>query len=387
MVCFLHGLYYGIMQDASCNVEIENKVVTKVMNGTRLNVDTVSEVLLNNLNIAVICLDAKLAIILINQSAEMLLEVSGKRAKDHHIKDLLLNSDELCASLQEALSNGQPYTRRKVKLDLIIGHTITCDYAITPLEHPPRLLLELYPLDRYLKIDREESITAQNEVTRQMIRGLAHEIKNPLGGIKGSAQLLEKELNSADLKPYTDIIIDETDRLTSLVNRLLGPISLPQPASVNIHEILERVRKLIELESNPPIKVIRDYDPSIPDLYIDKELMVQVFLNIARNAMQSLEQTNEPRLQFTSRIERQFTIGHQKHRLVIKVDIIDNGPGIPDGLKEHLFYPMISGRPDGTGLGLSFAQAIIHQHKGLIEVESHPGETSFSVITPLETLK
>ena len=357
------------------------------MNDKRLKVETASEVLLNHLNIAVICLDAKLKIILINQSAETLLEVSGKRAKNLHIKNLLLNCEELCVSLEEALSNGQPYTRRKVKLDLIVGHTITCDYAITPLEDPSRLLLELYPLDRYLKIDREESITAQNEVTRQMIRGLAHEIKNPLGGIKGSAQLLEKELNSADLKPYTDIIIDETDRLTSLVNRLLGPISLPQPAAVNIHEILERVRKLIELEANPPIEVIRDYDPSIPDLYIDEELMVQVFLNIARNAMQSLSQVDLPKLQFTSRIERQFTIGHHKHRLVIKVDIIDNGPGIPDALKEHLFYPMISGRPDGTGLGLSVAQAIIHQHKGLIEVDSHPGETKFSVITPLEAIK
>lgn len=376
-----------MIQDASSNLGIEKAVVNSVMNDKRLKIETASEVLLNHLNIAVICLDAKLKITLINQSAETLLEVSGKRAKDHHIKNLLLNCEELCASLEEALLNGQPYTRRKVKLDLIAGHTITCDYAITPLEHPSRLLLELYPLDRYLKIDREESITAQNEVTRQMIRGLAHEIKNPLGGIKGSAQLLEKELNSADLKPYTDIIIDETDRLTSLVNRLLGPISLPQPAAVNIHEILERVRKLIELEANPPIEVIRDYDPSIPDLYIDEELMVQVFLNIARNAMQSLSQVDLPKLQFTSRIERQFTIGHHKHRLVIKVDIIDNGPGIPDALKEHLFYPMISGRPDGTGLGLSVAQAIIHQHNGLIEVDSHPGETKFSVITPLEAIK
>ena len=346
--------------------------------------ESTSDVILNHLNIAVIKLDTALKIDLINQSAETLLEVSGKRARNHHIKDLLLNCEELCESLMEAQLNGQPYTRRKVKLDLITGHSITCDYAITPLEHPSCMLLELYPLDRYLKIDREESITAQNEVTRQMIRGLAHEIKNPLGGIKGSAQLLEKELSNPDLKPYTEIIIDETDRLTSLVNRLLGPISLPKPSAVNIHEILERVRKLIELESNPPIDVIRDYDPSIPDLFIDAELMVQVYLNIARNAMQSLSHVNEPMLRFTTRIERQFTIGSQLHRLVIKVDIVDNGPGIPEDLKEHLFYPMISGRPDGTGLGLSVAQSIIHQHKGLIEVESHACETTFSVITPLE---
>ncbi|MFT7685426.1 MAG: two-component system nitrogen regulation sensor histidine kinase GlnL [Candidatus Azotimanducaceae bacterium] len=355
------------------------------MNRTKSNEESTSDVLLNSLNIAVVCLSAELKIDLINQSAESLLEVSGKRARNHHIKDVILNSKELCKSLADALLNGHPYTQRKVKLDLAVGHSITCDYAITPLEHPSRILFELYPLDRYLKIDREESITAQNGVTRQMIRSLAHEIKNPLGGIKGSAQLLEKELNNPELKPYTDIIIDETDRLTSLVNRLLGPISLPKPAAVNIHQILERVRKLIELESKLRIKVIRDYDPSIPDLYIDEELMVQVFLNIARNAMQSLAQEKEPILCFTSRIERQFTIGPERHRLVIKVDIIDNGPGIPDDLMEDLFYPMISGRPDGTGLGLSVAQAIIHQHKGLIEMESSPDETIFSVILPLES--
>jgi len=343
-----------------------------------------SEELLNNLSIAVVCLDQELNLSLINPSAESLLEVSGKRAIDHSINDIFLNSAELCASLKGTLSTGQPYTRRKVKLDLTTGHTITCDYAITLIEES-RLILEIYPLDRYLRIDREESITAQNEVTRQLVRGLAHEIKNPLGGIRGSAQLLAKELNSEELQPYTDIIIDETDRLCSLVDRLLGPISLPKPSSVNIHEILERVRNLIELEANPALKVDRDYDPSIPELIIDPELMVQVFLNIARNAMQSLTQVENPMLRFISRIERQFTIGNQQHRLVIRVDIIDNGPGIPEALKDHLFYPMISGRSDGTGLGLSVAQAIIHQHKGLIEVESSPTETKFSIITPLES--
>jgi two-component system nitrogen regulation sensor histidine kinase GlnL len=239
-------------------------------------------------------------------------------------------------------------------------------------------------LDRYLKIDRDESISTQQQITRQMIRGLAHEIKNPLGGIRGSAQLLERELATEDLRAYTEIIISETDRLTALVDRLLGPNSLPQPSLTNIHEVLERVRTLIELEADPDLEFKTDYDPSIPEVSIDPELMVQVILNIARNAMQSLEATQSSCLRFTTRVERQFTIGVTQHRLVAKIDIVDNGPGIPDELKHHLFYPMITGRPNGTGLGLSVAQSIVHQHHGLIEFESRPGSTTFSIFLPLE---
>jgi len=346
-----------------------------------------SEQILNNLNISVLVFDHELHLCSINQAAENLLEISGKRAIQHHISEIFLNSEELESILFEAMQSSQPYTRRKVKLDLTTGHSITCDYAITPIneDETPRLLIELYYLDRYLRIDRDESNTTHNEITRQMIRGFAHEIKNPLGGIRGSAQLLAKELQNRGLEQYTDIIIDEADRLTSLVDRMLGPKSLPEPGMINVHEVLERVRKLIELESEPPLAIYRDYDPSIPDSLMDAELMVQVFLNIALNAMQSLSGTELPQLRFVTRIERQFTIGVRQHKLVIKTDIIDNGCGVPDELKGHMFYPMISGRPDGTGLGLSVAQTIVHQHNGLIEFESEPGQTIFSVIIPLES--
>lgn len=345
-----------------------------------------SEHILNNLSIAVLSLDHRLSLRFINQSAESLLEVSGKRACNHPISEIIVNSEDLEAILFEALQTGQKFTRRKVKLELSNGHFITCDYAVTPMNDDewPQLLMEIYPLDRYLRIDRDESLTSHQEITRQMIRGLAHEIKNPLGGIRGSAQLLERELNDKELGQYTEIIISETDRLTSLVDRLLGPKSLPNPEDINIHEVLERVRKLIELEASPPIKIDRDYDPSIPDIKIDAELLVQVFLNIARNAMQSLEDVDNPKLTFVTRVERLFTIGAQQHKIVIRVGIIDNGPGIPEAIKEHLFFPMISGRSNGTGLGLSVAQSIIHQHRGLIEFESEPGRTAFSVIIPLE---
>ncbi|XOV90770.1 MAG: nitrogen regulation protein NR(II) [Pseudomonadota bacterium] len=345
-----------------------------------------AENILGSLSTAILCVDHELRLRFLNQSAEMLLEVSGARSCGKKVSDLMLNTTELEAVMYDALQTGQPYTRRRGQIFLPSGHHVTVDYAITPISENewPQLLIELYPLDRYLRIDRDEALRDHQEITRQMIRGLAHEIKNPLGGIRGSAQLLARELAEASQTEYTDIIIGETDRLTALVDRLLGPKTAPRPTSTNVHELLERVRRLIELESEGSIHISRDYDPSIPEILLDKELMLQAFLNIARNAMQCLADTSDPEIRFATRVERQFTIGSNLHRTVLTVDIIDNGPGIPESLKDHLFYPMISGRPDGTGLGLSLAQSIIHQHAGLIEVASEPGRTDFTVIIPLE---
>ncbi len=343
--------------------------------------------ILGNLSAAIVCLDHELKLRFINQSAEVLLEVSGTRLTGRKISEFLLNTGELESVLYDALQTSQPYTRRRCHLDLVTGHSVTVDYAITPISEDewPQLLLELYPLDRYLRIDRDEAVRDHQDVTRQMVRGLAHEIKNPLGGIRGSAQLLARELRDPGLQEYTDIIISETDRLTALVDSLLGPRSIPRLAATNIHELLERVCRLIELESASAIAVNRDYDPSIPEIEVDRELILQAFLNITRNAMQSLTDTNNASIRIVTRVERQFTIGARRHRKVIVIHIIDNGPGVPPALKDHLFYPMISGRPDGTGLGLSLAQSIIYQHAGLIEFESEPGKTDFSIIIPLES--
>lgn len=220
-----------------------------------------------------------------------------------------------------------------------------------------------------------------------LVRGLAHEIKNPLGGIRGAAQLLSRELPEESLKDYTNVIIEEADRLRNLVDRMLGSNKLPNLAPTNIHEVLERVSSLVEAESQGSITLVRDYDPSIPDLLLDREQMIQAVLNMVRNAMQAIAGQNDLRLgriTLRSRTLRQFTIGHTRHRLVCKVEIIDNGPGIPAELQETIFYPMVSGRPDGTGLGLAIAQNIISQHQGLIECESHPGHTVFSLFLPLE---
>lgn len=341
---------------------------------------------LDNLNTAVLSLDHELKVCFINQSAENLLEVSGKQSIGSKISELILQSKEMEAILYDTLQTGQPYTKRKSCLRLINGNQVTADYTITPLSDDewPRLLVELHPLDRWLRIERDEGIRTQQATTREMIRGLAHEIKNPLGGIRGAAQLLTEELPDDSLAEYTNIIIEEADRLKELVDRLLGPNRPPQLESTNIHEILERVIILIEAESRGAIEFHRDYDPSIPNIQADTGQLFQAFLNITRNAMQALQETASPQITLVSRTERQFTIGMRQYRLVARVDIIDNGSGITESLKGQLFYPMISGRAGGTGLGLSVAQSIVNLHQGLIEFDSEPGKTVFSVILPLE---
>ena len=342
--------------------------------------------LLNSLNIGILTLDHELQLTYINSAAENLLGVSSARALGNSIKEVLQHSAELEAVAYDAIQSGQPYTRHRAELFLFDGQSLTVDYTVTPTNDGewPSLIIELYALDRYLRIDRDEALRGHHEATRQMIRGLAHEVTNPLGGIKGSAQLLARELNDPHYTEYTDIIVTETDRLTTLVDRLLGPKTAPKPVMQNIHELLERVRILTELEAALPLKIVRDYDPSIPEIELDPELMIQVFLNIARNALQCLTEIKQPALRFKTRTERQFTIGTRLHRIVTRIDIIDNGPGIPLFLKDQLFFPMISGRPDGTGLGLSFAQSIVQKHQGLIEFESEPGRTQFSIILPME---
>lgn len=375
-------LVWFLLSDTPMQANIQNKHSVLPI----LREQTMTEDILNHLNICIVELDDQLRLTFLNAAAEALLEVSGNQVKDSHIGDIFQFASDIESILLDAMLTGQTFTGRKVKLELVSGNSVTCDYCVTPVrtDRGSNAIIELYPLDRYLKIDRDENITAQHLISRQLVRGLAHEIKNPLGGIRGSAQLLERELPTQELKAYTEIIVDETDRLTALVDRLLGPNALPQPTLTNIHEVIERVRTLIELEADPELELISDYDPSIPEVSIDLEQMVQVVLNVARNAMQSLEGNPHPLLQFKTRVERLFTIGSVQHKLVAKIDVCDNGPGIPEELKEHLFYPLITGRSEGTGLGLSVAQSIVHQHGGLIEFESRPGRTVFSIYLPLE---
>ncbi|MGA4447257.1 nitrogen regulation protein NR(II) [Ectopseudomonas chengduensis] len=352
--------------------------------------DALHRLLLDNLTTATLLLNSQLCLEYMNPAAEMLLAVSGQRSHGQFISDLFTESPEALSSLRQAVEQAHPFNKREAVLTSVTGQTLTVDYAVTPLfsKGETLLLLEVHPRDRLLRITKEEAQLSKQETTKLLVRGLAHEIKNPLGGIRGAAQLLSRELPNEELKDYTNVIIEEADRLRNLVDRMLGSNKLPSLAMTNIHEVLERVANLIEAESQGGITLVRDYDPSIPDLLIDREQMIQAVLNIVRNAMQAIAGQKHDmglgRISLRTRTLRQFTIGHTRHRLVVKVEIIDNGPGIPPELQETIFYPMVSGRADGTGLGLAITQNIISQHQGLIECESHPGHTVFSIFLPLE---
>jgi two-component system nitrogen regulation sensor histidine kinase GlnL len=221
-------------------------------------------------------------------------------------------------------------------------------------------------------------------VTRSLVRGLAHEIKNPLGGIRGAAQLLEAELLSNELKEYTQIIIEEADRLQQLVDRMLGPNKLPKKQLLNIHDVIERVRTLVIAE-NPAVEVWRDYDPSIPDLYGDNDQLIQSILNIVKNAVSALAKTADPKITLKTRVARQMTLGSKRHKLVAKIQVIDNGPGIPEEIREKIFFPMVTATEGGVGVGLSISQSLINKHNGLIQCESRPGKTVFTIWIPLES--
>lgn len=354
-----------------------------------MNTDAAHRLLLDNLNTAIVLLNDSLRLEYLNPAAEMLLAVSGQRSQGQFISELFTEAPEALPALRQSVEEAHPFTKREALLTTLSGQSLTVDYAVTPIINhgTTLLLLEIHPRDRLLRISKEEAQQSQIETTKVLVRGLAHEIKNPLGGIRGAAQLLARELPGEALKDYTNVIIEEADRLRNLVDRMLGSNKLPSLAYTNIHEVLERVASLIEAESQDCTMLVRDYDPSLPEVFIDSEQMIQAVLNIARNALQALAgQTlvEPPRITLRTRALRQFTIGHVRHRLAIRLEIIDNGPGILPDLHDTLFYPMVSGRPDGTGLGLAITQNIISQHQGLVEFESQPGRTVFAIVLPLE---
>ncbi|WP_373975917.1 nitrogen regulation protein NR(II) [Chitinibacter sp. SCUT-21] len=253
---------------------------------------------------------------------------------------------------------------------------------VSPIEsEAANLILEIRRIDQQRRIVNEERLQVQQQANRELIRNLAHEIKNPLGGIRGAAQLLAHELPDPQLKEYTQVIVDEAVRLQSLLDRLLTPHRLPQINPLNIHEVLERVRSLVLAETPNGLAVRRDYDTSLPDLIADKEQLIQSVLNITRNAIQAMSGIGEVILR--TRIARQVTLNRRRYPLALRVEIIDNGPGIPEHLKETLFYPLVSGRPGGTGIGLHLAHTYVAQHHGTIEFDSRPGQTTFTILLPL----
>jgi two-component system nitrogen regulation sensor histidine kinase GlnL len=354
------------------------------MNTTTNSVDYLAHVV-DSLNTAVIIVDRDLQLTSINPAGEMLLATSARLSLGQPLERLLVDSVDFLDSLRRALDNHHAFTEREIQLQLHNGNSMTVDCTVTPFDNPEGngLLLEMTQVDRQLRIAREESLLTQNTTARTLLRGMAHEIKNPLGGLRGAAQLLERELHDPSLKEYTQVIIAEADRLQNLLDRMLGPKTPPRKHMINIHTVLERVYTLAQADAAAGIEIIRDYDPSIPEIYADLEQLIQAILNLVRNAVQAVG--DKGHITIRSRAQRQVTLGQKRHRLAIRIDIIDDGPGIPETIVETLFYPMVTGRADGTGLGLPIAQSLINLHGGLIECNSKPHKTVFTIFLPLET--
>ncbi len=343
--------------------------------------------ILGNISTAVVSLDSELRVVSLNSSGQDLLEASEARSLGQPMHKLVANPEALMEVLRQVRADRSPLARRGMPLMLLSGREIHADLMLTPVsnsEHGINILLELQPVDRLLKISREESLHHAQETTREMIRGLAHEIKNPLGGVRGAAQLLARELPSAELEEYTNIIIREADRLRDLVDRLLGPNQQMDSQCMSIHEVLEHICNLVRAETDNRVKLVRDYDPSLPDIIGDRSQLVQAVLNIVRNALQAAPSEEDCVITLRTRPQRQFTIGNQLHRLLCRLDIEDNGSGIPADMLHSVFMPMVTGRAEGTGLGLTIAQSIITRHGGMLECSSEPGHTRFSIYLPMD---
>ena len=345
---------------------------------------------LENLATSVILLNDAKKVIYMNPSAEALFGLSATQTTNNHISTVFLNCELLDLAIEQAIIRNSPFREHEFAITTVRqeSHAVTC--AVTPIAmHEAKILLEFQQMDQQLRIAKEERMLIQQQANSELLRNLAHEIRNPLGGLRGAAQLLEYELPQQNLREYTQVIIKEADRLQSLMDRLLVPHRVPQYEPTNIHEVLERVRSLLLAATPNNIKVQRDYDTSLPELIGDREKLIQAVLNIARNAVQALLSSNVPEAKVTlrTRAERQVTLSRKRYRVAIKLEIIDNGPGIPSNMLDKIFYPLVTGREGegGAGLGLSLAQTFITQHHGMIDCKSQPGHTCFTILLPVES--
>jgi len=338
---------------------------------------------LEHLATAVILLDEQSRIAYLNPAAENLFALSSKNLIGHPVHHAFTHTEQLSVAMQQALTNNASYIEHDLTLGTHAHGKLHLRCAASPLQSDKHyLLLEFHPMDRPLRLAREEQMLDQTQANRLLLRNLAHEIKNPLGGIRGAAQLLEQELEKPSLREYTQVVIQEADRLRSLMEKLLAPQNAPHFSALNIHEVLERVRSLVLAEMPKELIIERDFDISLPPLMGDKEQMIQVMLNIVRNAAQAMQ--GQGNILLSTRIARQVTLIKKRHRLAIMVQIEDDGPGVPAHLRDKIFYPLVSGRPEGHGLGLTLAQDFVSQHQGSIEFDSEPGRTCFTVMLPLQ---
>lgn len=328
-------------------------------------------------------LEADGAIRFMNAGAEALLGLSGRQAIGRPLQLLVPQLRELAELAERAAEQGQSFGQLGTFTASHQGEMpveVAC--RVTPRRGGvgSQLVVELFDATQWRQIDREHALISQRDASRRMIRQLAHEIRNPLGGLRGAAQLLERELPTAALREFTRIIIGEADRLTSLTDNLLGPGRRPQRQDVNVHQVLERVVALIASERGEAVQIFRDYDPSLPPLSADPDQLIQALLNIARNALQSVGARGY--VLFRTRALTNFVIGSVRHKVVASVEIEDDGPGVPPDIADSIFFPLVTGRADGTGLGLSLSQDLVSRHGGLIEYQSRPGRTVFMIRLP-----
>lgn len=340
--------------------------------------------IVDNLYTSTYVLDQDFLIVAINPAGENLLGVSRHRSYGRSLLHLLGNDRKFSDVLRRVKSTGTTFAD-ELRLAPREAHgedrVVDCRVSAMRAAGAELLLVELSDVTRRSRISRENALIVQHGAGRQMIRQLAHEIKNPLGGLRGAAQLLARQLPDQELREYTSVIISEADRLAALVDTLLGPGGPPDKRPVNVHELLEYVLKLVQSGPARGIRIRRDYDPGLPLIDLDRDQMVQAFLNLLKNAATALEGRGE--IVVRSRATTNFTIGEVRHRAIASIEIEDDGPGIPPELQDSVFYPLVTGRPDGTGLGLPVAQDLVSRHGGLIEFESRPGKTVFFVRIPL----
>ncbi|CAM2875741.1 nitrogen regulation protein NR(II) [Vibrio rarus] len=343
-----------------------------------------AETVLEQLVTATMLVDESLTIGYLNPAAEQLLGQSKNRCIDQQLPKMVDHSSIDFSVFEQPLISGQTITDSDVTF-VIDGKPLLLELTISPVSWNKKvmLLIELRQVDQQRRLNQELNQHAQQQAARLLVRSLAHEIKNPLGGLRGAAQLLEKMLPSESLREYTQIIIEQADRLRNLVDRLLGPQKPGTKEPENVHLILEKVRLLVGFELGQNVRIERDYDPSLPDIAMDSEQIEQALLNIVSNAAQILQGQENAQITLITRTEHQVNIHGQRIKLAARIEVVDNGPGIPTELLDTLFYPMVSGREGGTGLGLSISQNLIDQHQGKIEVDSWPGKTTFTVYLPI----
>ena len=327
---------------------------------------------------AVVVLDDRFVVRYANPAAESLLATGAKSLNGQPFLHLFAEREALERALGDAVNTHWDYSAQGVTYSRVGREPLPLTCTMTRIDaHGLSLLAELRPIEEQLRYAREERLVFEQQANRELIRNLAHEIKNPLGGLRGSAQLLERELDKPELREYTQVIIKEADRLQRLMDRMLTPHRTPRVEQIGIHEVLEHVRSLVKAEFG--IEIQRDYDPSIPEVVGDREQLIQAVLNIARNAVQS----GAGSISFRTRAVRQITILRQRHKLALELQVVDDGPGVPEEIHDRIFNPLVSGREGGTGLGLSLAQTFVQYHQGVIEFESRPGRTIFRILLPL----